>query len=295
MAWIESHQELRNHPKLSALCRTLEVEKATVVGHLHFLWWWCMDYAMDGNLARYDRQQIADAAEWKGDAEVFVTSLLKAGFLDLKRENIHIHDWFDFCGEIVNKRLRRKEEKRQKSADFGSRNSPNFAERSPTVPDRTVPNLTNNNTGAGISAPPYKRPEKTSDPIGFLVLTYKEGLGVAVDDRDWDKQFWGRWSKQAKLIYDSLGNVNDAVGFLNYHAKGFTEKGLNWNLRTIADRAVLYAAKKRGKNDTPNRKRVSDVDDDKKSDSQSDGLREPPTGRQILDAIRGGKEIPDGV
>jgi hypothetical protein len=94
-------------------------------------------------LGRYDHQQIADAAEWKGDAGVFVSALLKHGFLDMKREKIHIHDWFDFCGDLIIKRLRRKDDKRRKTADNGGQYPPNFAELPPTNPTNpTQPNPT---------------------------------------------------------------------------------------------------------------------------------------------------------
>lgn len=143
MAWIESHQELRNHPKLSAVCRTLSAKRVEVIGALHCLWWWCMDYAMEGDISRFNAQQIADASDWKGDAKVFCQALIDANFIDRGDDgSTKIHDWMDFCGELIIKRLRRKDEKRRKTADIVRRNPPKSAEMSPTRPYRTLPNHT---------------------------------------------------------------------------------------------------------------------------------------------------------
>lgn len=132
MAWIESHQELRNHPKLSAVCRTLSAERNAVIGSLHCLWWWCMDYAMDGDISKFDSTQVADAAEWAGDADKFEQALIASGFIEKDDAGKRIHDWFDFCGELVHKRLRRKTDNRRKTAEIGRLCLPKSAEMPPT-------------------------------------------------------------------------------------------------------------------------------------------------------------------
>ena len=45
------------------------------VGYLHMLWWWALDYAPDGDLARWDPEWIADACMWEGDSERFMMAL----------------------------------------------------------------------------------------------------------------------------------------------------------------------------------------------------------------------------
>jgi hypothetical protein len=63
MAWLESHQSLRDHPKARRLARRLDGLPASI-GHLHALWWWCLDYAPNGDLTRYqvDADRLADLA-----------------------------------------------------------------------------------------------------------------------------------------------------------------------------------------------------------------------------------------
>ena len=67
MAWLEVHQELREHRKLYACADDLGVEPVTMLGMLISLWLWALDNVQDGNLAgekggqayvRPDRQQM---------------------------------------------------------------------------------------------------------------------------------------------------------------------------------------------------------------------------------------------
>jgi len=110
MAWIESHQELAQHPKTRRLVRALGVSLPTAIGHLHMLWWWAMDYADQGDLTAYSDEDIADAVAWDGDARVFVTALRTAGFLN---EDRTIHDWRTYVGRLLDKRRADAERKRR--------------------------------------------------------------------------------------------------------------------------------------------------------------------------------------
>ncbi len=165
MAWIESHQELRNHPKVFALAAMLNGDPAHIVGHLHCLWWWCMDYAVDGNVTKYSPTQIAYAAGWKADPEAFHEALMQCGWIDRENGGRWIHDWLDFCGEIVKKRIERKAEKKQKTNDIKRQTAESVgktaefsAELPPTVPYLTVPNQTiktNTNQASPVAEPEF--------------------------------------------------------------------------------------------------------------------------------------------
>jgi 5-methylcytosine-specific restriction endonuclease McrA len=101
MAWIESHQTLREHPKTKRLCRLLSINRREAVGLLHFLWWWAYDYAPEGDLSSLPDEDIADAIDWVGDAGVLVSSLIQAGWLDADRR---IHDWEDYAQKWMERR-----------------------------------------------------------------------------------------------------------------------------------------------------------------------------------------------
>lgn len=109
MAWIESHQELREHPKTKRLCRLLALPRPMVVGYLHFLWWWAYDYAADGDLSAFTDEDIADALDWEGDPGALVSALIHSGFVT---EDRRLHDWEDFAQKWIERRQADRERKR---------------------------------------------------------------------------------------------------------------------------------------------------------------------------------------
>ena len=113
MAWIESHQELRQHPKLKRLCRSLKCSPQMAVGLLHFLWWWAVDFAPDGSLHGYNAQDIADAIDWTEDANSLLKALTSAGFLDETPDALIIHDWPDHGAKTVNRQAAARERQRR--------------------------------------------------------------------------------------------------------------------------------------------------------------------------------------
>lgn len=101
MAWLESHQDLRDHPKTARLRRRLGVSLPAAIGHLHLLWWWALTYADDGDLSGYDPDVIADAGGWDADPGLFVRALTTSGFVD---DDLRIHDWDDYAGRLIDRR-----------------------------------------------------------------------------------------------------------------------------------------------------------------------------------------------
>jgi len=76
MTWLPSHTELRDHPKMLKAARALGISRAQMIGHLHLLWGWAMHYAPDGDLTRFDPDDLAAAADWPDDPGVFVDALI---------------------------------------------------------------------------------------------------------------------------------------------------------------------------------------------------------------------------
>ena len=110
MAWIESHQEMARHPKTRRVAVRLGISKAAVIGHLHLLWWWTLDFAPDGDLSGFDAEEVAAVAEWEGDAEQFLQALLDTGWLD---EGRRVHNWGDYAGRLVTAREGIRERQRR--------------------------------------------------------------------------------------------------------------------------------------------------------------------------------------
>lgn len=123
MSWIPSHRYMGDHPKTRRLARTLGLSIPQLVGHMHLLWHWCMSYAQDGDLTKFDAEEIAFGMMWEGEPEKLVEALVASGFLDLKKGRLAVHNWDEYGG----KRLRamqndatRKRKARQREAEKAS-------------------------------------------------------------------------------------------------------------------------------------------------------------------------------
>lgn len=120
--WIESHQSLRNHPKVRKAARLAGINEFEMIGRLHCLWWWALDYAPDGDLTNYTDDDIEDAVDWTGQRGMFAQSLVNCGFnghgglIDVTQESRVIHDWHEYGGRLLEKRQENKERMKRKRA-----------------------------------------------------------------------------------------------------------------------------------------------------------------------------------
>jgi len=144
--WIPSQVGLRDHPKTRRLARMLDAEPPHVIGYLHCLWYWALDYAPDGDIEDFEPEDIADAAGWTGDPDIFVESLIncggkKLGFLAKIEGRLVIHDWEDNQGDAFRARVQAAAKKRaQRAAKQGQDgNSGRTAADDVSEPRDTVP------------------------------------------------------------------------------------------------------------------------------------------------------------
>lgn len=134
MAWIESHQNIKDHKKTYALMAALKCSKRDAISIVHMLWWWCLDNALDG-IIEVPSVAIKTATEWETDGDELVDALVESGWLERSIDGVlKVHDWHHYCGSLVEKRLIRKHF-REKKADSkrlpnGSRTAP---KKRPTV------------------------------------------------------------------------------------------------------------------------------------------------------------------
>ena len=112
MAWIKSDESLSQHPKVDQLADTLKISNVEVIGHLHYLWWWALSYSQKGDLTRY-QNRIGAAANYSGDNEFFIESLIECGWIDRKGKSLKIHDWDEYHGALMEKREKATERKRK--------------------------------------------------------------------------------------------------------------------------------------------------------------------------------------
>lgn len=121
MSWIESHQSLGDHPKTIRAAGLLKIDPAQMVGHLHYLWWWALDYAPDGDLSGFTAAEIAHACRWRKNADAFLEALLtcgRSGFIERVEGSLQIHDWEMYAGKLLDKRRKDAARKRGQRADI---------------------------------------------------------------------------------------------------------------------------------------------------------------------------------
>ena len=148
--WIESHQSLRNHPKVKKAARIAGVNEFEMIGRIHCLWWWALDYAPDGDLTNYSDDDIEAAVDWTGQPGLFVRSMIECGFnghgglIDVTQESREIHDWFEYAGKLLERRAANADRMREarathvqgtQRARVGLPNQPNQPNQ-PDKPDR---------------------------------------------------------------------------------------------------------------------------------------------------------------
>ena len=217
MSWIESNQELARHPKSIKAARALGVSVPAVVGHLHFLWWWCLEYAQDGDLSKFDGSDIADAAGWEGDsAELFVTALINCGpgdsigFLEQTDLGLAIHDWMNYAGRLIEKRqanTKRMQNARAKHVRSTDELCATHVQGLPypTVPNPTVPYITVPNLNIIDDVIPREREgeleSETSDmepelePVDLKLVVKRHpsnSRSVGTQAVEWAEKNWGR-------------------------------------------------------------------------------------------------------
>lgn len=96
MAWIHVEAGVRDHPKIRKLARDCGVDYATGLGTVVMLWTWTIEHAADGNLSRYDPDDIECAAGWTGEPGKWYASAVARRLIDANEEGekiVHIHDW----------------------------------------------------------------------------------------------------------------------------------------------------------------------------------------------------------
>jgi hypothetical protein len=95
MAWIKSHQDLEEHPKMIKLMKKTGWEKEKTIGFLHRFWWWVLKYAEDGDLKDYSNKLVADAL---GVPTAIIKLLYRFKWIDADRK---VHNWIDYSGRYL--------------------------------------------------------------------------------------------------------------------------------------------------------------------------------------------------
>jgi hypothetical protein len=196
MAWIESHQSLLTHRKTLRAASLLKISKYRLIGHLHALWWWCLDNAEDGDLSHIDDREIAVAVGWPvGKATAFIDALTLAGFIDLLPRSVdllprRLHDWDVYSGKLVARRqcdAQRKRDERAKQIGNSPPVPETSAGRPSDVPETSCGTVPTNPTN------PTDQPHQQTQPSTLPTLPSKGGTGRRRQRRDDGQPLSGRF------------------------------------------------------------------------------------------------------
>lgn len=110
MAWLQSHQKFSNDPKTNKLKRKLNISVHETVGILHFVWYWALEYAGDGDLSNFTAEDIADGCQYTKDAEFLYSALLESGYIEESEDGKkRLHFWDEIGGKLLISREKAKE------------------------------------------------------------------------------------------------------------------------------------------------------------------------------------------
>ena len=136
MAWIQVHQQLKDHRKLLIASDELDIEPVHMIGLLISFWLWALDNAPTGSLEGISNRMIARAAQWNGDPGAFVGAMTHAGLLDMTQEgNLKIHDWYEYAGKLIDQREAEKKRSKRRRAAADERGT---TDRQPTDDQQTT-------------------------------------------------------------------------------------------------------------------------------------------------------------
>ncbi len=116
MSFVQVHQSLVTHRKTLRLARLLSMDRYATVGRLVALWAWSLDNALDGVFGDdIDAEVVADVMGWEDKPAELLEALITAGFLDVdpRDQRLHIHDWHEHMGRLIEKREQDAERKRR--------------------------------------------------------------------------------------------------------------------------------------------------------------------------------------
>ncbi len=116
MAWCKLDATLRESVKPKRLARKLGIERHAARGLLAGLWSWALTYAPDGDLSGLEPEEIAEAADWQGDAELLFSALVEVRLVDHDGyDSARIHNWLERSGSYAENARRNKNRQKRKA------------------------------------------------------------------------------------------------------------------------------------------------------------------------------------
>lgn len=176
--WIKLYAAAFTHPKTRRLAKRLNIAPAAAVGHLSALWSFTAEFAPDGDLGRFDNEEVELGAGWEGEDGKFIGAAKAAGYLVERQGSLLIHDWSDYGGKLVERRAAERKRSAERRATAGrpqddrsttevrplaERREREEREKEPPLPPQPVDNSADQERGCSTEHQ-EPGPEPPSDP-----------------------------------------------------------------------------------------------------------------------------------
>jgi hypothetical protein len=151
----------------------------TTIAKLHRFWWWCVDYAENGDLRKHSNERVGRAVGLtNGESTRFVEAMVSSGWIDTEPYR-RVHDWWDYIGLFLQRRYGNKNSEKWKAVHRLYNGSTNVVQQlaQPTVP--TLPTVPTNLKGEQVDEVVVHWNSKSALPrIVVMSDTRKEKLRV---------------------------------------------------------------------------------------------------------------------
>jgi hypothetical protein len=194
MAWIEVHEQLRDHPKVTRLAGELGVSKAEARGYVVGLWLYCAAYAKDGDVTLFTDAEFCAACDAPEDSRVW-QAMIKHRLIDVDdlTNNMVLHDWHEHGLKLLKSQQERKERYNEKH------NIKPAPERSQNVPV----------TSTNLTIPYHTLPTKPNQPT-------EEDISSTAIDISLEEHLLQQWGREGRLGWKVL---TDLVALGKKHGK----------------------------------------------------------------------------
>jgi hypothetical protein len=169
------------HPKFKSLAKALKLNQYEAVGILESIWMMACQFAGDdGDLSRFNPQEIADWMDWRGDSKELIDALVACRWLDSIGGSLKVHDWLDHRPHYLKDRSRKQQApKRTGKASAGTNGFQEIPGSSGKAPGVSDPSLVqsspvqssqkSNGTGKRFTPPSVDEVQRYAKEVGLTI------------------------------------------------------------------------------------------------------------------------------
>lgn len=118
MAWRKLEDTFHSDRKIRKLARELGIPEPHAAGHIVTLWSWALLHAKDGDLSKFDVDDIEYGAKWAGAHGTFLHACVTTGLIDDDQNgSVILHNWITRGGSFADSQRKRLEKQKKSVAD----------------------------------------------------------------------------------------------------------------------------------------------------------------------------------